>query len=210
MTRSRYRKPVRDPVAGILSDWFGIENGSAKMLWVLYEANGPLSIARIAKLASLSLGSVTLCSGRLRRAGIELPSQRGKRVASYQLTLRGRSEVREALAWTARLLGAEVPSMQRHEALEDALGLTASVPREYGLTPTESLLYGLLSKARVLSKDRAFVALYGHLDEPPGEKIIDVLICKVRGKLAKHGLQVENVWGVGYRLVTVGGEKVAA
>lgn len=202
MTGSRYRKPVRDPVAGILSDWFGIENGSAKMLWALYNTREPLSIEQVARITNLSLGSVTLCSGRLRKAGIELPSQRGRRTASYQLTLKGRSEVREALAWTARLLGSEVPDMERHEALEHALGLTASVPREYGLTPVESTLYGLLTKARVLSKERAFVALYGHLDEPPQEKIIDVLICKARKKLALHGIGIEGVRGMGWRLVT--------
>lgn len=195
------RLPVRDPLAGILMDWFGIMSGSAKVLAALYAADRPMLKDELSKRTTLAPGALPAYCARLRGAGLEIPSSKGRRHVGYSLSPRDRRQVREAFAWTARLLGAEVPSLERHEALEHALGLDVIPDAQYGLTRTESALYGLLTKVRVLSKERAFVALYGHLDEPPQEKIIDVLICKVRAKLARHGIGVENVWGRGYRIV---------
>lgn len=37
-------------------------------------------------------------------------------------------------------------------------------------------------------------------DDAPELKIIDVFICKIRKKLAGLGVDIESVWGHGYRL----------
>lgn len=206
--RQLYRKPVRDPIAGILSDWFGIENGSARMLALLYSASEPLSVQTIASRTGLSSGSVTLCSGRLRQAGIQLPSQRGRRSPAYELNDTGRADVKAALDNAARLIGyLENPELQqlryRIIVLEDALGMNAkNVPVDYGLTALEASIFGMLDKqrGRALSRDRIFWALYGDQNDPPATKIIDVVICRIRQKLAPFGLVIRTHWGVGYSL----------
>lgn len=198
--RPTVRLPVRDPLAGILMDWFGIMSGSAKILHVLYVAHKPVLKAELSRRSGLAVGAIPAYCARLRGAGLDIPSNKGRHHQGYSLSDADRAQVREAFAHTMSLLGAEVPNMDRHLALEEALGLTVSPAKEYGLTASEKPLYGLLTKTRVLSKERAFMALYGHLDEPPQEKIIDVMICHMRKKLERHGMQIENVWGVGYSL----------
>ncbi|HYD87135.1 MAG TPA: helix-turn-helix domain-containing protein [Vitreimonas sp.] len=71
-----------------------------------------------------------------------------------------------------------------------------------GLTESEARLFAVLLARPLATKDALHAALYG--DDPDGGaelKIIDVLICKVRGKLKRRGLAaIETVWGVGYQL----------
>lgn len=200
MIKARYRKPVRDPVAGILSDWFGIENGSAKMLNILYEAQAPLSIRTIARRAGLSLSSVTLCSGRLRKAGIDLPSQRGRRSPSYELSHHGRHQVREAFAHTLRLLGAEVPDVTRIEDLERELGAPEAQHR-FGLTRMQEWLFSLMEKNAILTRTRAYTVLWGDRADPPSTKLLDVMVTHIRKKIAPHGYEVRTVFGIGWELI---------
>ena len=72
------------------------------------------------------------------------------------------------------------------------------------LTGKEYCILELLSlrKGTVVTKQMLLDHLYGGMDEPE-LKIIDVLVCYLRKKLAqatggKH--QIETVWGRGYRL----------
>ena len=72
------------------------------------------------------------------------------------------------------------------------------------LTGKEYCIFELLSlrKRTVVTKQMLLDHLYGGMDEPE-LKIIDVLVCYLRKKLAqatggKH--QIETVWGRGYRL----------
>ncbi len=56
----------------------------------------------------------------------------------------------------------------------------------------------------MMSKDRLHDLLYGErLDGGPVSKIIDVYLCKMRGKLAAIGLAIESQWGIGVRLVDI-------
>ncbi|AMS41190.1 winged helix-turn-helix domain-containing protein [Aminobacter aminovorans] len=78
------------------------------------------------------------------------------------------------------------------------------------LTTSEAKVMMALAREpeRALSKDELMDRLYGGEDEPE-RKIIDVLICKLRRKLAQMngGLDVvETVWGRGYRFVPKGFE----
>ena len=59
-----------------------------------------------------------------------------------------------------------------------------------------------LRKGMMLTKEMFLNHLYGGMDEP-GQKIIDVFICKLRKKLANASGgkdYIETVWGRGYVL----------
>ena len=44
-------------------------------------------------------------------------------------------------------------------------------------------------------------AWYGdRIADPPDIKVIDVMVCKTRKKLALHGIEIRTVWGVGYEI----------
>ncbi|MGH7041450.1 MAG: response regulator transcription factor [Acetobacteraceae bacterium] len=77
------------------------------------------------------------------------------------------------------------------------------------LTPKEYALLELLMLKRgfSLSKGACLNHLYG-TEEEPELKTVDVIVCRLRKKLAAVGLPslVQNVWGCGYRLA----EQVAA
>ena len=71
------------------------------------------------------------------------------------------------------------------------------------LTPKEYALLELLMLKRgvSLTKGACLNHLYG-TDEEPELKTVDVIVCRLRKKLARVGLPslVQNVWGCGYRL----------
>ena len=54
-----------------------------------------------------------------------------------------------------------------------------------------------MSHERVCTKEFLLSTLYGGRDEPE-LKIIDVFICKLRGKLGDHAKAIQTVWGRGY------------
>lgn len=69
------------------------------------------------------------------------------------------------------------------------------------LTQKEAMCMSLLCQAapRVLTKRALMEGLYA-ADDEPAEKIIDVFICRLRGRLAPLGLDIETEWGLGYRI----------
>jgi two-component system, cell cycle response regulator CtrA len=81
---------------------------------------------------------------------------------------------------------------------------TYEAPREFNLTPLEERVLGVL-----LRHDRTVprpVLFASSRDVPQtlaiteGEKLIQCIVCKVRGKIKPFGLSIETVWGIGYRL----------
>lgn len=74
-------------------------------------------------------------------------------------------------------------------------------PLEFGLTPAEAKVVGILrtGKGEVVTRDRFMSELYGsNIDDPPDPKIVDVLVCKARKKIKIYGLAIEVLWGRGY------------
>jgi DNA-binding response OmpR family regulator len=72
-----------------------------------------------------------------------------------------------------------------------------------GLTRLEARLMRCLHDhiGRIVPKTVAMDALY--FDRPhdePGIKIVDILVCKIRRKIAGGAHGIETVWGRGYRL----------
>lgn len=85
--------------------------------------------------------------------------------------------------------------------LERALIDTKPLPFEWGLTGQEARLFGVMVNRRLATSDSIMAALYRDfgLDEPE-EKIVDVLVCKIRKKLKPFGVTIQTIWGQGYAL----------
>lgn len=77
-------------------------------------------------------------------------------------------------------------------------------PEEFALTKYERIVLGAMynKPGEVVTKENFFSLMYAlnSTDETPQLKIIDVFICKLRKKLAIHDIQIETVWGEGYRI----------
>ena len=84
--------------------------------------------------------------------------------------------------------------------LEEALGLNLQLPNEFGLTPLEMKIAGLLTRREIANRTMIFAALYGSRPEcdQPDIKVIDVHICKLRRKLAAKDVTIKTRFGVGY------------
>ena len=86
-------------------------------------------------------------------------------------------------------------SLVAREARIDTLPLRLG-PKEYLL-----LEFLLLKRGSAVSKTACMAHLYG-TDDYPEAKTIDVVLCRLRKRLAPHGLAdaIESVWGFGYKL----------
>jgi len=76
------------------------------------------------------------------------------------------------------------------------------------LTEGEFNLFLMLwqKKPRLVTREQLMAEAYwlrSDMDEPE-IKIIDVLVCKIRRKLAPLGLSIDTVWGRGYRILLKG------
>lgn len=90
---------------------------------------------------------------------------------------------------------------ERVAELERVLGITLDAPLEWGLTGQESRVMGALIARPLVTKDVAMAALYRDFGrDEPEPKIIDVFICKIRKKVRPFGIEIETVWGQGYRI----------
>jgi DNA-binding response OmpR family regulator len=72
----------------------------------------------------------------------------------------------------------------------------------YGLTRLETrLMAALVEKlGQCVAKGPLMDALYfDRAHEEPDPKIVDILVCKIRKKIAGSGFVIETVWGQGYR-----------
>lgn len=84
--------------------------------------------------------------------------------------------------------------------LEEKIGCHFETPPQFGLTRQEGALFGLLLKNPLVTKEFAISALYLHKQDEAEIKIVDVFICKTRKKLKPYSVEIETVWGRGYRL----------
>ncbi|HEX3992107.1 MAG TPA: response regulator transcription factor [Acetobacteraceae bacterium] len=86
-------------------------------------------------------------------------------------------------------------SLVVHEAKVDDVPLRLG-PKEYLL-----LEFLILKRGSPVSKTACMTHLYG-TDEYPEAKTIDVVLCRLRKRLAPYGLSdmIESVWGYGFKL----------
>lgn len=81
------------------------------------------------------------------------------------------------------------------------------------LTRTQFEVFDVLLKRfpATVNKDRIYDALYSmRSDGGADPKIIDVLVCHIRRKIAPIGLSIRTSWGVGYALEAVDEKTLAA
>jgi DNA-binding response OmpR family regulator len=79
------------------------------------------------------------------------------------------------------------------------------------LTPSEGRLLAALHAHKTgLSKEALHAALSGGIEADSDIKIVDVYVCKLRGKLARHGIGIETIWSQGYRLSAAGRAALAS
>lgn len=74
----------------------------------------------------------------------------------------------------------------------------------FGLTGTQARLCELLERApnRQLTRESIYRRLYASRPEVdwPEVKIVDIMVCKIRKRLAGSPLRIVTIWGEGYRL----------
>lgn len=89
--------------------------------------------------------------------------------------------------------------------VDEIAGIVARGGRFATLTQREMSIFLMLRQraGAVKSREDIFAGLYWLRaeGEEPTLKIIDVLICKMRKKLNPIGVQIDNIWGAGYRIV---------
>lgn len=96
---------------------------------------------------------------------------------------------------------------ERDEALERVRQLEQltrelddTVRPAFGLTQDEGRVLAALMRWQIVGKQQLMALLYGHRDDPPGAKIIDQYIMRIRRKLKPHGIVIDTVWGEGWAL----------
>lgn len=91
---------------------------------------------------------------------------------------------------------------ERIRQLEEALVPTDIVaPLEWCLTGAEARLFAFLTTREMATKQAIMNALYsGRAGDEPEIKIVDVFVCKLRKKIEPFGVDIQTVWGQGYRL----------
>ena len=82
----------------------------------------------------------------------------------------------------------------RVAVLEEALGIKYHAPPEWGLTPMQDQIVGMLRAARALPYERMMAAIYGMVDNPPLTDVIRVQSCRIRPKLKAHGIEIRTLW----------------
>lgn len=84
--------------------------------------------------------------------------------------------------------------------LEQVLRPPFIAPYEWHLTKYETLVLSSLLSAKFISKERLFVSLYSHYNNPPSDNNLKVLVSKLRKKLSPFGVVIKFIWGQGYLL----------
>ena len=97
---------------------------------------------------------------------------------------------------------AEIETLrERIRQLEDMLApVTWRIPPEWRLTGQEAVFFSHLLARDIGTKESLMAALYSDRIDEPERKIVDVFVCKIRKKVAPHGVKIATVWGRGYRL----------
>ena len=99
----------------------------------------------------------------------------------------------------------------RIAGIEAALTDELDAWRIAGLTPMETTLLALLLKRDSASRSQIMAVCYGaDPDAAPEDKIVDVMVSKIRRKLRPLGVTIENIHGVGYRLSAASKARIRA
>lgn len=86
----------------------------------------------------------------------------------------------------------------------DGLTILAEGRGDVKLTKLEALFFSylLINPHQTKSRDNImnYIICTDGRDEDRTDTVVSVLVCHVRKKIARLGLEIETVWGLGYRL----------
>ena len=92
----------------------------------------------------------------------------------------------------------------RIEELERLVGLRDETPVDLpGVGPVAKRFLGLLLTGRLVTREHALAALYGHLaerEQPSDARVVDAHKCRINAALREHGIAVKCSRGQGYYL----------
>jgi hypothetical protein len=94
--------------------------------------------------------------------------------------------------------------------LENEEDLKCACTRYFKTSPLEAAMLGLMLKRDEVTKVQLHAVI--EANRPPGKeiteiKMVDVMICKLRKKLAVHAVSIATMWGVGYFISRADREK---
>lgn len=86
--------------------------------------------------------------------------------------------------------------------LDPGSGLVVAADRFVRLPALEFSMFEALwtSRPRTLAKEKLLAASAGYTDDEREVKMVDVVICKLRKKLAPLGVGIGTTWGHGYHI----------
>lgn len=124
--------------------------------------------------------------------GIEVNGSRIPKIASIERAVADMN-ASEAVGFLLELIRQLVPALEEDEVLKVC---------RHGFTATEAQVLIMVFGERLVAKEGIYNALYGSRasGELVDQKIIDVMICKIRKKIKEKGWDavVKTTWGRGY------------
>lgn len=96
-------------------------------------------------------------------------------------------------------------------AIDREAGIVVSNGRFAHFAPQEFQVFITLydAKGKLRSKEQLLRAVAPMVDEEPEIKIVDVYVCKIRRKLKHTSIEIQTVWGDGYRLISTAKMEIA-
>lgn len=90
----------------------------------------------------------------------------------------------------------------RIAALEAEIGADIEAPPSLGLTRAESRLFGVILKRPIATYSLLYEVAYGARPEnsQPDSNVLSVLMTRMRPKLRALGIEIETIYGTGYRM----------
>ena len=101
---------------------------------------------------------------------------------------------------TAKLLDEIDYLREQVRQYQDALRGGLRWPAEWGLTPSESAILGVLVARETASKQALLIALYADRSDPPADATIRRFVCTLRKKLEGHAVTIHTSPNTGWHL----------
>ena len=90
---------------------------------------------------------------------------------------------------------------EKLSALESVFEQRCATPVEWGLSPYQKRLFGALLANRIATRDQLIQAItWDRGDCDVDLETIQVLLSRMRSKLAPHGVKITSIYGVGYSM----------
>jgi hypothetical protein len=82
----------------------------------------------------------------------------------------------------------------------------------FGLSRKRAQMLGVMLTSQTATRMHVWTILYGDRPEcdQPEVKVLDVMVAGIRRALDLHGIQVETIWGTGYRISVANKAKIRA